>query len=401
MPDFPAPTPVAQRLRPRSTASSRGITATWWYTASAVLFFELALTFVTVTSVFAAGATSGEAIVAAGACFVWIAATVVLLLQYRHRSDSTRVLIARSSAAWVGVAVAVGIVVGVITQSVVVGLMPLAQVVVLLNWPAGIRVRVVAAVTAVLVVAWIVDDRMLDGRTAAIGAAQVWALLGAYIVLLPAMTVLSLWWWDVLIALDRARISESRLAATQERLRLATDVHDLQGHHLQVIALQLELAERLMPRDPESGMQQLALARRSVDEARQGTRDLATRFRSVPLRVELGNANDLLRAAGVDAYTEVSTDIDEAPTDVLGPVIRETTTNILRHGGGRRAQLSLVRARDSWCFQATNDSAGADEDATGAGLDGIRRRVADVGGTVEISRGDEFALTVRVPAVTA
>ncbi len=62
---------------------------------------------------------------------------------------------------------------------------------------------------------------------------------------------------------------------------MATDVHDLQGHHLQVVALQLELAERLLPDDPEAGMQQLHAARISVDEARQGTRDLAMRFRSV------------------------------------------------------------------------------------------------------------------------
>ncbi|MFP3822103.1 histidine kinase, partial [Bacillus sp. SIMBA_008] len=45
--------------------------------------------------------------------------------------------------------------------------------------------------------------------------------------------------------------------------------HDLQGHHLQVIALQLELAERLLPRDPDAGMEQLRAARVSVDEARQ------------------------------------------------------------------------------------------------------------------------------------
>ncbi|MFI7610997.1 histidine kinase [Nonomuraea terrae] len=103
------------------------------------------------------------------------------------------------------------------------------------------------------------------------------------------MTVSSLWWWDGLVTLDRARASEAKLAATQERLRLATDVHDLQEHHLQVIALQLELAERLMPRAPEAGMEQLRAARASVDDARQGTRDLATRFRAAPLSDELAN----------------------------------------------------------------------------------------------------------------
>ncbi|WP_454301735.1 histidine kinase [Salana multivorans] len=76
-------------------------------------------------------------------------------------------------------------------------------------------------------------------------------------VLMPIMTVSSLWWWDVLVVLDRVRASEARLAATQERLRVATDVHDLQGHHLQVIALQLKLAERLHASDPGAALEQL------------------------------------------------------------------------------------------------------------------------------------------------
>ena len=141
----------------------------------------------------------------------------------------------------------------------------------------------------------------------------------------------------MLVTVDRARASESRLAATQERLRVATDVHDLQGHHLQVIALQLELAERLMGIDPDAALEQLQAARVSVDEARQGTRDLATRFRSVPLGDEVANARDLLAAAGLDVEADIAPDADDAPSSALGPVIRETTTNVLRHGAGRRA----------------------------------------------------------------
>ena len=137
----------------------------------------------------------------------------------------------------------------------------------------------VLAATALLVALAVIDVRLTLGLMRRPDLVPAESLLS---VTLPPMTVSSLWWWDVLVTLDRARASEAKLAATQERLRLATDVHDLQGHHLQVIALQLELAERLMPRDPEAGMEQLRAARASVDDARQGTRDLATRFRVRP-----------------------------------------------------------------------------------------------------------------------
>jgi two-component system sensor histidine kinase DesK len=263
-----------------------------------------------------------------------------------------------------------------------------------LNWPSGVRLRVVIAATALLVVLWFIDGRLVVPP----GAGSAWWLSGFFSVSLPSMTVLTLWWWDVLITVDRARASESRLAATQERLRVATDVHDLQGHHLQVIALQLELAERLMPNDPDAALTQLQAARRSVDAARQGTRDLALRFRSVPLPDEVANAADLLRAAGTSVKVTVDADADQAPASVLGPVIRETTTNALRHGGGRWARLSLTRDADAWRYEIENDAAEALPSADGAGLEGIARRVEDGGGTVETRRGgQEFAVVVRVP----
>ncbi|MGO3192275.1 MAG: sensor histidine kinase, partial [Microbacterium sp.] len=173
----------------------------------------------------------------------------------------------------------------------------------------------------------------------------------------------------------------------------------LQGHHLQVIALQLELAERLLQKDPDAALEQLRLARTSVAEARQGTRDLAMRFRGVPLSDEIANAVDLLRAAGTTADATVSADAAQAPASVLGPVIRETTTNVLRHGGGRWARLSLVRGDGSWRYEIANDAASdASAEDPGSGLDGITRRVTEAGGDVQLEHGKgEFHLVATVP----
>lgn len=138
----------------------------------------------------------------------------------------------------------------------------------------------------------------------------------------------------------------------------------------------------------------------SVDEARQGTRDLATRFRSVPLGDELANARDLLSAAGLDVDARIAPDADAAPAADLGPVIRETTTNVLRHGGGRTARLVLERAGDGWRYEIANGLAdGADDGHGGSGLEGVRRRIADAGGTLEVRReADEFVVVVTVPS---
>lgn len=333
-------------------------------------------------------------LVVGGGGVVWVASTVSLLGDYRHRLDAEPGMRWARLAAPLLIAVGYGIAAGVIAGSWQLMLMPVAQSVVLLNWPRGVRYRVVIAVTLALACLAVIDTSVDASAETAL------VLPAVYTVLLPVMAVSTLWWWDVLITLDRARVSEVRLAATQERLRVATDVHDLQGHHLQVVALQLELAERLMPQDAAAGMEQLRAARASVDDARQGTRDLALRFRSVPLGDEIANARDLLRAAGLEVEAVIPADADHAPAAALGPVIRETTTNVLRHGGGHRARLVLARAGDAWRYTISNDTVGdAHQDAAGSGLDGIRRRIDEAHGTLEVGReAEEFTVTVTVPA---
>lgn len=374
---------------------ARGITATWWYTVSAVLMFELLFVAMwTLTAVGADPAMSTTLAIGAGG-FVWLLATTFLLAAYRYERDVHSPVPRAQIVVPIAIAAVYGATAGVLAGSWLLGVTPVVQALALLNWPAGIRARVVAFATLALLCLAFVDG---VGATSLVG--NEWVAL-ALSVVLPAMTVSSLWWWDVLVVLDRARASEARLAATQERLRVATDVHDLQGHHLQVIALQLELAERLHTADPDAALAQLQAARRSVDDARQGTRDLATRFRSVPLSDELANARDLLSAAGLTVEARIDPEADLAPATDLGPVIRETTTNVLRHGGGHRARLALVRSEGGWRYEIANDAAHDSGDASpsgsGSGLDGIRRRIAAANGTLEIRRGDEFAVVVTVP----
>ncbi|MFC8683367.1 sensor histidine kinase [Microbacterium ureisolvens] len=374
---------------------SRGISATWWYTASGVLLFELAVTLVWVLTLLEAGRPSPVLAAIGAAGLVWTASTAVLLQYYRHRTDESPWARWPRLLAPLVIAAVIGLVAGLLSGLWLMGVLPLVQSVLLLNWPPGVRARMVAAGTVLLGAAWFVDAQLTFSQQPDAN----WWLLGFFSTSLPLMTAVSLWWWDVLITVDRARASEARLAATQERLRVATDVHDLQGHHLQVIALQLELAERLMPTDPQAGLEQLRAARRSVDEARQGTRDLATRFRAVPLGDEIANAADLLRAAGSSVQATVAPDADHAPAAVLAPIIRETTTNALRHGGGTWARMALTREPSGWRYQIANDAGHAAPSDDGAGLEGIGRRVADAGGTLAIRReADEFVVAVVLPA---
>lgn len=393
----PAPAAADARSALRLT---RSVSATWWYMALGIVAFELIAVLLTVVVLVEDERDALTTVAVAVGGLLWWLSTLLPLAGYRHRADDVALLVWRQHLPPLLVGVAYGLGAGFATGLWVVLVLPVLQAITLLNWTPGVRLRVVVAVTALLAALWVVDGNLTLGSDSAPSAFQL-AFLST---ILPITTVSSLWWWDVLVTLDKARASEARLAATQERLRVATDVHDLQGHHLQVIALQLELAERLMPQDPDAGMEQLRAARVSVGDARQGTRDLATRFRSVPLRDEIANAVDLLRAAGTVAEATVDPASPYAPASALGPVIRETTTNVLRHGGGRWARLDLSRSNGSWRYEITNDVAddAVDDDAGtsgGAGLEGIARRAAEVGGHLDVRHEDgSFTVIVTVPS---
>lgn len=393
----PDPTPT------RTAASlARGVTATGWYIATSMVFFLLGTVVVwgLVVLVAREGWRSPVALVAyVGAAVIVVTCTILLLTRYRRDGD----LDDGDRPSWrrrflslpVVAAVLASAVLGVVAGSPLLGAALVGATLCLVRWGPGIRWRGVVLLEVALVVLWLLEQAGPMPRSDAF-------VLVFFSVALPMTQALSLWSWDVVLELDSARRTEARLAAVQERLRLAGELHDLQGHHLQVIALQLELAERMIQRDPDAAARQIALARTSVDEARDGTRALAGRFRGVPLPDELANAADLLRAAGLTVTLDVASDAASAPADLLGPVVRECTTNVLKHGGGTWAWLGLERVGDVWRLTMANDPGAGSTIGSGAGLDGIAHRVGVAGGDVASRRGDDrFDVVVTVPAEVA
>ncbi|MEB4614044.1 sensor histidine kinase, partial [Leucobacter sp. M11] len=378
----------------------KGVAATWWYTILSAQVFALALLFfwsleVAITARHPLPAVTGFA--AAGVLWL-IAFTALTFVFTYHRTARARPAEKPTSGlAWLLAGLAATVALGLLAHSVTLSLSLGGTLIATLPIVRGVRGRLLASLSAlILFFAWLEHGPALAGAPSLVGT--IFAPL-LFTVLLPAAIISMLWWWEVVGELDRARAAEGRLAATQERLRLAADVHDLQGHHLQVIALQLELAERLLPGDPQEARAQILAAQRSVDEARTGTRDLATRFRGVPLVDELSNAADLLRSAGLRVRLDVAPSAERAPAEVFGPIVREATTNILKHGAGGSARLSLRADQGGWHLRIENDRLpGSASHRAGSGLGGMAERVERVGGSFAATeQADTFAVQATVP----
>jgi two-component system sensor histidine kinase DesK len=243
------------------------------------------------------------------------------------------------------------------------------------------------------------DDRLVYAALypPGITAFIVWTMLGP------------LWAWDITGRLDEARRLSAELAVKDERLRFAADLHDIQGHHLQVIALKSELAARLAEADPGRASAEMKEVRRLAADALRDTRAVVLGYRRTSLDDEIANATRILASAGIDAHTSAEpADITEAARHLLGLVMREATTNLLRHSRARHASVDYRVTGGVARLRVSNDGAfdvpgGRPGTAPpGTGLRGLAERLSAAGGDLAWTRdGGRFEVTASLPAVPA
>ncbi|SDP34622.1 two-component system, NarL family, sensor histidine kinase DesK [Streptomyces sp. cf386] len=235
----------------------------------------------------------------------------------------------------------------------------------------------------------------------------------AYAALFPAglvaftawVTLGPLWAWDTAWRLDEARRLEAELAVREERLRFAGDLHDIQGHHLQVIALKSELAARLVEVDPARAATELKEIRQLSADALSDTRAVVQGYRRTSLDAEIGNATRVLAAADIDARTTlepaaVATELTDSARHLLGLVMREATTNVLRHSRARHAEVDYRIADGLARLRVSNDGAERHPAALeGTGLRTLAERLEAAGGELTWHHdGDLFLVAAALPA---
>jgi two-component system, NarL family, sensor histidine kinase DesK len=186
------------------------------------------------------------------------------------------------------------------------------------------------------------------------------------------------------LALADARAELASLAAENERIRIARDLHDLLGHSLTTITVKAGLASRVGQADPGRAFQEIAeveaLTRRTLADVRAAVAN----YRDVTLMGELATGRELLRAAGVTADLPRAVDVvDPRHHELFGWVVREGLTNIVRHAHASSCAVRLSPGT----VEIVDDGVGAPgpggPGTPGSGLQGLRERVASAGGVID------------------
>jgi two-component system, NarL family, sensor histidine kinase DesK len=203
--------------------------------------------------------------------------------------------------------------------------------------------------------------------------------------------------------LHATREELARLAVSDERLRIARDLHDLLGHSLSVIALKSELARKLVEQDPERAAAELDDIQSVSRTALTEVRDAVQGYRRLALAEALETAEAALTAAGIDCDLS---DADVAlPADVdavLAWAVREGTTNVIRHSGALHCAIRVVTDTERAAVEIEDDGPGRPSTDRGSGLSGLRERARRLRGELEAGAapGGGFRLRLTVPLAT-
>ncbi|MET9854062.1 histidine kinase [Streptomyces sp. NPDC006450] len=215
------------------------------------------------------------------------------------------------------------------------------------------------------------------------------------------------WLLDTVCELDRAREVQAQLAVAEERLRFGRDLHDVMGRNLAVIALKSELAVQLARRERPEAVDQMIEVQRIARESQKEVRDVVRGYREANLAVELEGARGVLHAAGMDCLVEYEQgrELPAETQSALGWVVREATTNVLRHGDARSCVIRLTAGPSgALTLVVENDGAPkAPAGPPGSGLAGLRERLAVLDGTLEAGPvdGGRFRLRAQIPGPAA
>ncbi|SOE02145.1 sensor histidine kinase [Blastococcus haudaquaticus] len=270
---------------------------------------------------------------------------------------------------------------------------------------AGLMIYLSAAVAVTLPERWI-WPAVVGATAVCAGVLTAGGMLGElfFLPLLCLLTAFALRGTRYLIGvnseLTQAREELARSAVAEERMRFARDLHDLLGHSLSLIALKSELAGRLAERDPARARQEMADVEAAARRALAEVRDAVSGYRQVSLAQALAEARSALSAAGITLRAQAPSEPLPAAVDaVLGWVVREATTNVLRHSGARSMTVDLAVTDDGAALTVTDDGRGGDA-PRGTGLAGLAERVEAVGGRLEAgpAPGRGFRLLAVVPA---
>ncbi|MGO1055022.1 sensor histidine kinase [Crossiella sp. CA198] len=276
-----------------------------------------------------------------------------------------------------------------------------------IRWPVRRALAAVGAYLGVLIIAMFtkhLQENTLGDLVRLLTVTLVWVLiLAAALVLGTAIRMRRAARADV-------RVAQARRVVSEERLRMAQDLHDSIGHGLAVIAMQAGVALHVLERSPgeaRAAMEAVrATSRESLENLRFALEALrspgAAELRPAPGLADLPRLIDRVLAGGVEITLDGAAGELPQPVDAAAyRIVQEALTNVLRHALGATAHISLTRTAAELLVEVTDTggAGGGVPAGAGTGIRGMHAQAGALGGTLSAGprAGGGFAVAARLP----
>jgi signal transduction histidine kinase len=199
---------------------------------------------------------------------------------------------------------------------------------------------------------------------------------------------------------ERTKEAEARARATDERLRIARELHDVLGHHLALINVQAGAA--LHRRDPGQAEEALGTIKDASKTALQELRATLGMLRQAePSLSRVAELAESVGASGLTVRTEIDGVARDLPPDVEHAafrVVQEALTNVAKHAGAKTVVVRLGYGADALSVQVDDDGRGGDA-PPGTGIRGMTERARALGGelTAAPREGGGYRVRARLP----
>jgi signal transduction histidine kinase len=254
---------------------------------------------------------------------------------------------------------------------------------------------------------WLIGSR---GHTS---AASALGLLAGLITLLSAAELIRVRNQRA-VAIGHRREEEARRRASDERLAIARDLHDVVAHNISVINVQANTALHLMDRQPERAREALTaiheVSRQALGELRSvlgvlradGADGSGAPLVPSPGLDRLGELAAHTRTAGIAVRVVEEGQPRPVPAGVDAAayrIVQEALTNTVRHSGGRVATIRLCYDADALTIEVDDDGPAARAPRPGNGVAGMTERARALGGTLDAGPrpGGGFRVLARLP----
>jgi signal transduction histidine kinase len=202
--------------------------------------------------------------------------------------------------------------------------------------------------------------------------------------------------------------------SSEERLRIARELHDIIGHSLGTIAVQAGVGRHLMETDPDKGAEALdsiaRISRESLDEVRSvvaALRDDEPPYHPSPGLNDLPDLVETVRGTGLAVELTLPDDVEAVPRQTGAAVYRitrEALTNVVRHAHASNASVHVDHHDGRVEVAIRDDGAGArngrePELGSGHGITGMRERAEALGGSLSAGPASDggFLVTASLP----